>query len=42
MPNVSRETASETIAIAGLDLRVEHLAGGYSVAAEAATAGRTT
>ncbi len=35
MPNVSRETASERIAVDGLDVRVEHLEGGYSVCFEA-------
>lgn len=34
MPKVSRETASETIAIEGLDVRLEHLEGGYSVCFE--------
>ena len=34
MPKVSRETASETIALEGLDVRVEHLEGGYSVCFE--------
>jgi hypothetical protein len=38
MPNVSRETASEAIEVAGLDVRVEHLAGGYSVCFESHTA----
>ena len=31
MPKVSRETASETIALEGLEVQLEHLAGGYSV-----------
>ena len=34
MPNVSRETASEKIALEGLDVRLEHLDGGYSVCFE--------
>src|SRR4051794_17176923 len=34
MPKVSRETASETVATHGLDVRVEHLKGGYSVCFE--------
>lgn len=34
MPNVSRETASDTIALEGLDVRLEHLDGGYSVCFE--------
>jgi hypothetical protein len=38
MPNVSRNTASETIALEGLDVRVEHLEGGYSVCFESHTA----
>ena len=38
MPNVSRDTASETIALEGLDVRVEHLEGGYSVCFESHTA----
>jgi hypothetical protein len=38
MPNVSRETASEKIAIEGLDVRLEHLDGGYSVCFESHTA----
>jgi hypothetical protein len=32
MPNVSKETASETIALEGLEVQREHLEGGYSVA----------
>jgi hypothetical protein len=31
MPNVSRETAAEHIAFEGIDIRLEHLEGGYSV-----------
>jgi L-ascorbate metabolism protein UlaG (beta-lactamase superfamily) len=38
MPNVSRETASETVATDGLDVRIEHLEGGYSVCFESHTA----
>jgi hypothetical protein len=38
MPNVSRETASERIAFDGLDVRLEHLDGGYSVCFESHTA----
>jgi Cupin domain len=38
MPKVSRQTASETIATEGLDVRVEHLEGGYSVCFESHTA----
>lgn len=38
MPNVSRETASEKIAMEGLEVRVEHLEGGYSVCFESHTA----
>jgi hypothetical protein len=34
MPNVSRETASEKIALDGLEVRLEHLEGGYSVCFE--------
>jgi hypothetical protein len=34
MPNVSRETASQTISMEGLDVRVERLDGGYSVCFE--------
>jgi Cupin domain len=34
MPKVSRETASDTVATHGLDVRVEHLEGGYSVCFE--------
>lgn len=34
MPNVSRETASDSIALEGLDVRLEHLDGGYSVCFE--------
>lgn len=38
MPKVSRESASETIAMEGLDVRFEHLEGGYSVCFESHTA----
>jgi hypothetical protein len=38
MPNVSRETASERVAFEGLDVRLEHLEGGYSVCFESHTA----
>ena len=34
MPKASRETAPETVAVDGLDVRVAHLAGGYSVCFE--------
>jgi hypothetical protein len=38
MPKVSRETASEAVSLDGLDVRVEHLEGGYSVCFERHTA----
>lgn len=38
MPKVSRETASETIALEGLEVHLEHLDGGYSVCFESHTA----
>ena len=38
MPNVSRHTASEQIAFDGLEVRLEHLEGGYSVCFESHTA----
>jgi hypothetical protein len=38
MPKVSRETASETVAMDGLDVRLHHLDGGYSVCFESHTA----
>ena len=38
MPSASRETASETVALDGLDVRIEHLEGGYSVCFESHTA----
>ena len=34
MPKVSRETASDAVSLQGLDVRVEHLDGGYSVCFE--------
>jgi hypothetical protein len=38
MPKVSRETASEKVAMEGLDVCIEHLDGGYSVCFESHTA----
>jgi hypothetical protein len=38
MPKVSRETASEAVTLDGLDVRTEHLEGGYSVCFESHTA----
>ena len=38
MPKVSKDSASETIALDGLDVRLEHLDGGYSVCFESHTA----
>jgi hypothetical protein len=38
MPKVSRESASQTIALEGLDVQLEHLDGGYSVCFESHTA----
>ena len=38
MPKVSKSTASETMRLDGLDVRVEHLDGGYSVCFESHTA----
>jgi hypothetical protein len=38
MPKVSRETASEAVSLDGLEVRVEHLEGGYSVCFETHTA----
>jgi hypothetical protein len=38
MPNVSRETAAERIAFEGIEVRLEHLEGGYSVCFESHTA----
>ena len=34
MPSVSRDTASETVSMEGLEVRMEHLDGGYSVCFE--------
>ena len=34
MPSVSRETASEHVAFEGVEVRLEHLEGGYSVCFE--------
>ena len=34
MPSVSRKTASEAVLLDGLDVRVEHFEGGYSVCFE--------
>ena len=38
MPKVSKETASQTIALEGLEVQLEHLDGGYSVCFESHTA----
>ena len=38
MPKVSKETASETIRLEGVDVQLEHLDGGYSVCFESHTA----
>jgi hypothetical protein len=38
MPKTSRDSASERVAIEGLDVRLEHLEGGYSVCFESHTA----
>ena len=38
MPKVSKKTASETIALEGLEVQLEHLDGGYSVCFESHTA----
>jgi hypothetical protein len=38
MPQVSRETASQRVSFDGIDVRVEHLDGGYSVCFEEHTA----
>ena len=38
MPKVSRETASETVSLEGLDVRMDELEGGYSVCFESHTA----
>lgn len=37
MPNISKETASEQIAFEGIDVRLEHFDGGYSVCFESHT-----
>jgi len=37
MPKASKETAPETVATSGLNVRVAHLAGGYSVCLESHT-----
>ena len=42
MPKVSRDTASETVAFEGLDVRLEHLDGGYSVCFESHSATPTS
>lgn len=38
MPRTSRDTASDAITVDGLDVRMEHLEGGYSVCFESHTA----
>jgi len=38
MPKVSRNTASHSVQLEGLDVRLEHLEGGYSVCFESHTA----
>ncbi len=38
MPSVSRDTASEQVAFEGVEVRLEHLDGGYSVCFESHTA----
>jgi len=38
MPKVSKKTASETVTTDGLEVRLEHLDGGYSVCFESHTA----
>src|SRR5881397_2560851 len=38
MPKASKETVSETIALQGLEVQLEHLDGGYSVCFESHTA----
>ena len=38
MPKVSRDTASEAVSLEGLDVRTEHLEGGYSVCFESHSA----
>ena len=38
MPSVSRKTAAERVAFEGIDVRLEHLEGGYTVCFESHTA----
>lgn len=38
MPKASKDTASEAVALEGLDVRLEHLDGGYSVCFESHSA----
>lgn len=38
MPNVSRDTAAESISMLGFDIRLENMAGGYTVCFETHTA----
>jgi hypothetical protein len=38
MPRASKETASQTIALEGLEVKLEHFGGGYSVCFESHTA----
>ena len=38
MPKVSRETASERVTLEGVDVRLDHMEGGYSVCFESHTA----
>jgi hypothetical protein len=38
MPGITRENASEAVTVEGLDVRIEHLEGGYSVCFESHTA----
>ena len=38
MPKVSRDTASEAVSLEGVDVRTEHLEGGYSVCFESHSA----
>ena len=38
MPSTSKETASEQFSFEGMDIRLEHFAGGYSVCFESHTA----
>jgi hypothetical protein len=39
MPRASKATASETIALEGLEVKLEHFGGGYSVCSEIHHAG---